>query len=99
MNKWVKLSLLVSLTGCGVSEEKITEQFCDWAAACEWPEGYEFDMDTCLNDGSEEDTDAPVCTFNKDAAKECSAALKETPCEGAAENMPSSCEDLYTCDE
>ncbi len=96
MKKILFAALAFGLGGCGVSEDKLAEQSCDWLTECEWPEGFEFE---CTEAGDDTDPDAPTCTFVKDAAKECSKALKEAPCEGAAENFPEVCADVYDCEE
>jgi len=94
--KKVMFALAFGLAGCGISEEKLEEQTCAWLDECEWPEGFELE---CPAEAAEDtDGEAPVCTFNKDAAKACSEALDAEACTGAAENFPSECADVYDCE-
>ena len=98
MYRFAYAAALTLLVGCGLSESKFQDESltatCQWLVDC-------FQMydtvDACTSSPDMQPTDMSACTYDSKSAKTCLDGLQALTCDSTASDIPSACNDVYTC--
>lgn len=105
MKRFMFVAGLAALAGCGLSEDKFSEQSikatCEWIVECfNDPEVYA-DVDACITELTDAGEDpADDCTYDAKKAKECLDGLEALTCDSdPLTDIPEACGEVYDCPE